>query len=55
MDPLSCNLTNVFVLLFRDALNEYAYAAGIAGLKWDLGNNKSGMTVSKNLSINFHP
>lgn len=58
MDPLSCNLTYIFVLLFRDALNEYAYAADIVGLKWELTNSKYGMTVSKNyykyiIYINF--
>ncbi|XP_048268577.1 insulin-degrading enzyme isoform X2 [Bombus affinis] len=45
MDPLSCNLTYIFVLLFRDALNEYAYAADIVGLKWELTNSKYGMTL----------
>ena len=49
MDPLNCNLTYIFVLLFRDALNEYAYAADIVGLKWELTNSKYGMTVSKSL------
>ncbi|KOX69206.1 Insulin-degrading enzyme [Melipona quadrifasciata] len=45
MDPFSCNLTYIFVLLFRDALNEYAYAADIVGLKWELTNSKYGMTL----------
>ncbi|CAL7937409.1 unnamed protein product [Xylocopa violacea] len=46
LDPLNCNLTYIFVLLFRDALNEYAYDADIAGLKWDLTNSKYGMTLA---------
>lgn len=45
-DPLNCNLTHMFVQLFRDALNEYAYAAEIAGLKWSLTNTKYGLIVS---------
>lgn len=36
----------MFVQLFRDALNEYAYAAEIAGLKWNLTNTKYGLIVS---------
>lgn len=46
MDPLSCNLTHMFVQLFRDSLNEYAYAAALAGLQWELTNSKYGITVS---------
>lgn len=45
-DPLNCNLTHMFVQLFRDALNEYAYAAELAGLKWNLSNTKYGLIVS---------
>lgn len=45
-DPLNCNLTHMFVQLYRDALNEYAYAAEIAGLKWTLSNTKYGLIVS---------
>lgn len=46
LDPMNCNLTHMFVQLFKDALNEYAYAAEIAGLKWDLTNTKYGLIVS---------
>lgn len=46
MDPLSCNLTYMFVSLFRDALNEYAYDAELAGLVYDLNNTVYGLTVS---------
>lgn len=45
MDPLSFNCSYLFTLLFRDSLNEYAYAAELAGLKWELSNNKYGMTI----------
>ncbi|EZA60071.1 insulin-degrading enzyme isoform X2 [Ooceraea biroi] len=46
MDPLSCNLSNMFVHLLRDSLNEYSYAADLAGLRWELGNNKYGITLA---------
>lgn len=36
----------MFVQLFRDSLNEYAYAADLAGLQWELSNSKYGITVS---------
>lgn len=36
----------MFVQLFKDALNEYAYSADLAGLKWELSNNKYGLSVS---------
>ncbi|XP_060526171.1 insulin-degrading enzyme [Cylas formicarius] len=45
LDPLNCNLTHMFVQLFRDALNEYAYAAELAGLKWELINTKYGLIL----------
>lgn len=46
LDPLNCNLTHMFVQLFKDSLNEYAYAAELAGLKWDITNTKYGIIVS---------
>lgn len=46
LDPLNCNLTHMFVQLFRDSLNEYAYAAELAGIKWDITNTKYGIIVS---------
>ena len=46
LDPISCNMTYMFVQLFKDALNEYAYAAELAGMKWELTNTKYGMIVS---------
>ena len=32
-DPLNCNLTHLFVQLFKDHLNEYLYEADLAGLR----------------------
>lgn len=46
LDPISCNMTYMFMQLFKDALNEYAYAAELAGMKWELTNTKYGMIVS---------
>lgn len=46
LDPLNCNLTHMLVQLFRDSLNQYAYAAELAGLKWDLSSTKYGLIVS---------
>ncbi|RZC37709.1 insulin-degrading enzyme, partial [Asbolus verrucosus] len=46
LDPLNCNLTHMLVQLFRDALNEYAYAAELAGLKWELINTKYGLILA---------
>ncbi|KAG8271132.1 hypothetical protein J6590_069508 [Homalodisca vitripennis] len=45
LDPHCCNMTYMFVLLFKDALNEYAYAAELAGMKWELTNTKYGMVL----------
>ncbi|KAL3284944.1 hypothetical protein HHI36_019075 [Cryptolaemus montrouzieri] len=46
LDPLNCNLTHMLVQLFRDALNEYAYAAELAGLKYELINTKYGLILA---------
>lgn len=45
LDPMNCNLMHMLVQLFRDALNQYAYAAELAGLKWNLSNTKYGLIV----------
>ncbi|XP_076624911.1 insulin degrading metalloproteinase isoform X1 [Colletes latitarsis] len=45
MDPLSYNLSYMFVQLFRDVLNEYTYYADLAGLLWTVNNNKYGITI----------
>nr|WBY50760.1 insulin degradation protein [Helicoverpa armigera] len=46
MDPLSCNLTSVWMLLLRDSLQQFAYAAELAGLRWSIGNAKYGISVT---------
>jgi len=51
MDPLSCNFTYMFIKLFRDSLNEYTYAADLAGLLWELNSFKYGITVSTYIII----
>ncbi|XP_059056588.1 insulin-degrading enzyme [Achroia grisella] len=45
-DPLNCNLTSVWVLVLRDSLQQFAYAAELAGLRWTVGNAKYGLTVT---------
>lgn len=39
-------MTYMFAQLFKDSLNEYAYNADLAGLKWELSNSKYGLSVS---------
>lgn len=48
LDPAYTGMLYMFVSLFRDALNEYAYAAELAGLGYSLDNTKYGLTVSSN-------
>lgn len=36
----------MFVFLLKDALNEYAYAAKLAGLSWNITSTKNGVLVS---------
>ncbi|PVD29637.1 hypothetical protein C0Q70_08892 [Pomacea canaliculata] len=43
IDPLHANLCYLFVNLFRDALNEYSYAAEIAGLHYSLDSSPYGI------------
>merc|ERR1712013_956940 len=43
-DPHHANLTYMFAMLFKDELNEYVYAAELAGLGYSLVNTKSGLT-----------
>lgn len=45
-DPLNCNLTHMFVHLFRDQLNEYLYTAELAGLRLGVANTANGISVS---------
>ena len=57
MDPISTNLTYMFVTVFQDALTEYSYAAELAGLTYSLHNTIYGVTVSTYflhfLNLNF--
>lgn len=46
MDPLHCNMAYLYLELLKDSLNEYAYAAELAGLNYDLQNTVYGMHVS---------
>lgn len=50
-DPLNCNMAGLFTELFKDALNEYAYDAELAGLSYDLMNTVCGMVVSESESV----
>ncbi|KAK7590251.1 hypothetical protein V9T40_001864 [Parthenolecanium corni] len=45
LDPGNANLTSMFVHLLKDSLNEYAYAAQLAGLRWDITNTKNGIIL----------
>lgn len=47
-------MTHMFVQLLRDSLNECAYNADLAGLKWSLNSGKYGVTVSISFFILFH-
>ena len=46
MDPVHCNMAHLFVELLKDSLNEYAYAAEIAGVNYKLENTMYGIYVS---------
>lgn len=43
LDPLHYNMNNLFVQLVKDSLNEYAYAAELAGLSYCLRSTKIGI------------
>lgn len=45
VDPVHTNMTKLFVFAFRDALNEYTYAAEIAGLYYTLENTLYGLSL----------
>lgn len=45
-DPLNCNLTHMFVNLFRDQLNEYLYDAELAGLRFSVSNTSNGVSLA---------
>lgn len=44
-DPVNCNLMYLFISLFKDALNEYAYDAELAGLHYGLECTIYGMSL----------
>lgn len=50
-DPLNCDLTHMFVHLFKDELNEYLYEADLAGLRMGVSNTANGISVSGNISL----
>lgn len=51
VDPVHCNMAHLFVELLKDSLNEYAYAAEIAGVNYKLENTMYGIYVSDCLSV----
>uniref|UniRef100_A0A3Q3J3I8 Insulin-degrading enzyme n=1 Tax=Monopterus albus TaxID=43700 RepID=A0A3Q3J3I8_MONAL len=55
VDPLHCNMAYLYLELLKDSLNEYAYAAELAGLNYDLQNTVYGMyvSISKSLAKRF--
>jgi insulysin len=44
-DPLNCNLTHLFVSLFKDNINEFLYAAELAGLRFNISNTTNGVSM----------
>ncbi|XP_011312074.1 insulin-degrading enzyme, partial [Fopius arisanus] len=46
LDPVSYNLTGMYIGLIKDSLNEYAYNAGLAGLSWEFTSSKYGVSLS---------
>ncbi|QQP57679.1 Metalloproteaselike, partial [Caligus rogercresseyi] len=46
LDPHHVNLSNMFILLIRDDLNEYVYSARLTGLNYSLQFSKKGMLLS---------
>lgn len=46
-DPISCNMTHMFVGLIKDQLNEFLYDAELAGLKFAVSNTTYGISVSE--------
>ncbi|XP_022094344.1 insulin-degrading enzyme-like [Acanthaster planci] len=45
MDPLHCNLTCLFAVLLRDSLNEYAYAAELANINYNIDSTVYGINI----------
>ena len=46
VDPIHSNMLNVFVSLFDDFLNEYAYDAYLASLTYSISSTKYGLDIS---------
>ncbi|KFM79353.1 Insulin-degrading enzyme, partial [Stegodyphus mimosarum] len=46
IDPLHYNMNYMFIQLIKDSLNEYAYAAELAGLSYVLTSSKLGINLS---------
>lgn len=44
-DALSCNLTHLFVALFKDSINEFLYTAELAGLRLNISNTTNGISM----------
>lgn len=44
-DPLNCNLAHLYVQVFKDHINEYLYAADLAGLRMSITNTTNGISV----------
>ncbi|KAK0157501.1 hypothetical protein PV328_011241 [Microctonus aethiopoides] len=45
MDPISYNLTAIYIKMFEDALIEYRYNASLAGLDWKFTTGKHGVIL----------
>ncbi|KAM3913652.1 insulin-degrading enzyme isoform 1-T1 [Leptodactylus fuscus] len=46
VDPLHCNMAYLYLELLKDSLSEYAYAAELAGLNYDLQSTVYGMYLA---------
>lgn len=44
-DALNCNLTHLFIALFKDSINEFLYTAELAGLKFNISNTTNGISM----------
>lgn len=48
-DPLHCNMTYLLLMLLKDDLKEYTYAARLAGLVYAVASGMNAILVSKPL------
>ncbi len=51
LDPLRCSQVCLLASLFHDALNEFTYAAEVAGLGYALQSTKYGLQVMLHLLV----